>query len=114
MAHSIVLKHQQQIERGDFSGCLSPIALESAELFVHIPFGARMFNNDMMLRRKLEERELHQAIELQDRRLMNLQLADAKHRLFQRSLSLGDFFSSPTQIKQNLVFPSDNNNEGTC
>ncbi|KAJ0476755.1 putative transcription factor C3H family [Helianthus annuus] len=104
-------KHQQQIERGDFSGCLSPTALESAEPFDHIPFGARMFNNDMMLRRKLEERELHQAIELQDRRLMNLQLADAKHRLFQRSLSLGDAVSSPTQINQNLAFPSDNNNE---
>ncbi|KAJ0428526.1 hypothetical protein HanRHA438_Chr17g0804111 [Helianthus annuus] len=70
-----------------------------------------MFNNDMMLRRKLEERELHQAIELQDRRLMILQLADAKHRLFQRSLSLDDVVSSLTQISQNLVFPSDNNNE---
>lgn len=32
-------KHQQQIERGDFSGCLSPSVLESAEPFDHIPFG---------------------------------------------------------------------------
>lgn len=27
------------MERGDFSGCLSPTALESAEPFDHIPFG---------------------------------------------------------------------------
>ncbi|KAK1429511.1 hypothetical protein QVD17_11720 [Tagetes erecta] len=103
-------KHQLQIERGDFSGCLSPTALESAEPFDHIPFGARMFNHDMMLRRKLEEHELHQAIEFQDRRLMNLQLSDIKNQ-FQRSLSLSDAVSSPTQINQNLVFPSDDNNE---
>ncbi|KAK9079400.1 hypothetical protein SSX86_001071 [Deinandra increscens subsp. villosa] len=104
-------KHLQQIERGDFSGCLSPTALESAEPFDHIPFGARMFNHDMMLRRKLEERELQQAIEFQDRRLMNLQLSDVKNHQFQRSLSLGDAISSPTQMNQNLVFPSDGNNE---
>lgn len=69
-----------------------------------------MFNHDMMLRRKLEERELHQAIEFQDRRLMNLQLTDIKNQ-FQRSLSMGDAASSPTQINHNLVFPSDDNNE---
>lgn len=32
-------KHQQQMERGDFSACLSPTALETAEPFDHIPFG---------------------------------------------------------------------------
>ncbi|KAI3822496.1 hypothetical protein L1987_10086 [Smallanthus sonchifolius] len=104
-------KHQQQIERGDFSGCLSPTALESAEPFDHIPFGARMFNHDMMLRRKLEERELQQAIEFQDRRLMNLQLTDIKNHQFQRSLSLGHAVPSPTQINRNHVFPSDGSNE---
>ncbi|XP_076939010.1 zinc finger CCCH domain-containing protein 46-like isoform X2 [Bidens hawaiensis] len=104
-------KHLQQMERGDFSGCLSPTALESAEPFDHIPFGARMFNHDMMLRRKLEERELHQAIEFQDRRLMNLQLNDVKNHMFQRSLSLGAAINSPTQLNQNLVFPMDFNNE---
>ncbi|KAL8216908.1 hypothetical protein R6Q57_023745 [Mikania cordata] len=104
-------KKHQQIERGDFSSCLSPTALESAEPFDHIPFGARMFNHDMMLRRKLEERELHQAIEFQDKRLMNLQLTDVKSHHFQRSLSLGDAVYSPTQMNQNLVFPSDGKNE---
>ncbi|XP_076947089.1 zinc finger CCCH domain-containing protein 46-like isoform X2 [Bidens hawaiensis] len=104
-------KHLQQMERGDFSGCLSPTALESAEPFDHIPFGARMFNHDMMLRRKMEERELHQAIEFQDRRLMNLPLNDVKNHMFQRSLSLGAAINSPTQLNQNLVFPMDFNNE---
>ncbi|XP_076884160.1 zinc finger CCCH domain-containing protein 46-like isoform X2 [Bidens hawaiensis] len=99
-------KHLQQIERGDFSSCLSPTALESAEPFDHIPFGARMFNHEMMIRGKLEEQELQQAIELQDRRLMNLQLSDVKNHHFQRSLSV----SSPTQINQNLVFSFDDNN----
>ncbi|XP_076904826.1 zinc finger CCCH domain-containing protein 23-like [Bidens hawaiensis] len=100
-------KHLQQIERGDFAGCLSPTALEAAEPFDHIPFGARMFNHEMMIRRKLEEQELQQAIELQDRRLMNLQLSDIKNHHFQRSLSV----SSPTQINQNLVFSFDDNSE---
>ncbi|KAL8255833.1 hypothetical protein R6Q59_030900 [Mikania micrantha] len=104
-------KHQQQIERGDFSGCLSPTALESAEPFDHIPFGARMFNHEMIMRRKIEERELQQAIELHDRRLMNLQLTDLNNHQFQRSLSLGGAVSSPTQTNQNFVFSSDGNNE---
>ncbi|KAJ9554940.1 hypothetical protein OSB04_009554, partial [Centaurea solstitialis] len=95
------MKHQQQMERGDFSGCLSPTALESAEPFDHIPFGARMFNQEMILRRKLEERaELQQAMELQDRRLMNLQLSDLKNHHFHPNLSV----SSPTQINQNPCF----------
>ncbi|XP_071698158.1 zinc finger CCCH domain-containing protein 46-like isoform X2 [Rutidosis leptorrhynchoides] len=104
-------KHQQHMERGDFSGCLSPTALESAEPFDHIPFGARMFNHDMMLRRKLEERELQQAIEFQDRRLMNLQLSDLKnHHQLQRSLSLGVAIPSPTYNNQ-MVSPNGNNDE---
>lgn len=64
----------------------------------------------MMIRRKLEERELQQAIEFQDRRLMNLQLNDLKHHQFQRSLSLGVAVSSPTQMNQN-VFSSNGNIE---
>nr|GEW15453.1 RNA-binding (RRM/RBD/RNP motifs) family protein [Tanacetum cinerariifolium] len=108
-------KHMQQMERGDFSGCLSPTALDAAEPFDHIPFGARMFNHEMMLRRKLEERELQQAIDFQDRRLMNLQIADMKNHQLQRSLSLGVGFHvgvhSPTQMNQNFLFPSSCNNE---
>ncbi|KAJ0791705.1 hypothetical protein HanOQP8_Chr01g0008811 [Helianthus annuus] len=84
----------------------SPNALESAEPFDHIPFGARMFNHEMMIRRKIEEQELQQAIEFQDRRLMNLQLTVMKNHQFQRSLSV----SLPTHIHQNLVFPYDGNN----
>ncbi|XP_071709372.1 zinc finger CCCH domain-containing protein 53-like isoform X3 [Rutidosis leptorrhynchoides] len=105
-------KHQQHMERGDFSGCLSPTALESAEPFDHIPFGARMFNHDMMLRRKLEERELQQAIEFQDRRLMNLHLTDLKNHQLQRSFSLGVSIPSPTHMNQTRMFsPNDNNDE---
>ncbi|XP_023755329.1 zinc finger CCCH domain-containing protein 22 isoform X1 [Lactuca sativa] len=88
-------KHQQQIERGDFSGCLSPTAIESAEPFDHIPFGARMFNHEMILRRKLEERaELQHAIEIQDRRMMNLQLNELKNHQFHHNLSASSTFSS--------------------
>nr|XP_043630201.1 zinc finger CCCH domain-containing protein 22-like [Erigeron canadensis] len=104
-------KHHQQMDQGDFSGCLSPTALESAEPFDHIPFGARMFNHEMMLRRKLEERELQHAIELQDRRLMNLQINDLKNHQLQRSFSLGVASSLPTQMNRNQMFLSESNNE---
>nr|XP_043630216.1 zinc finger CCCH domain-containing protein 22-like isoform X2 [Erigeron canadensis] len=102
-------KHYQHIERKDFSGCLSPTALESAEPFDHIPFGARMFNHEMMLRRKLEERELQQALEFQDRRLMNLQLTDLKNHQLQRCFSLGGV-PSPTETSRNQVYSSTGNN----
>ncbi|XP_024995301.1 zinc finger CCCH domain-containing protein 22-like isoform X1 [Cynara cardunculus var. scolymus] len=106
-------KHQQQIERGDFSGCLSPSVLESAEPFDHIPFGARMFNHEMMLRRKLEGRaELQQAIDLQDRKLMNMQLTDLNNHQLHHNLAP---VSSPTlchaQTNQSLLLSSDGNNE---
>lgn len=73
--------------------------------------GARMFNHDMMLRRKLEERELQQAIEFQDRRLMNLQLTDLKNHQLQRSLSLGVAIPSPTHMNQNQMFSPNGNND---
>lgn len=97
-------KHQQN-ERGDFSSCLSPTALEAAEPFDHIPFGARMFNHEMMLRRKLESRaELQQAIDLQDRKLMNMHLNDLNnHHLHNNSFH--------SQTNQSLVLSSDSNNE---
>ncbi|PWA35488.1 RNA-binding (RRM/RBD/RNP motifs) family protein [Artemisia annua] len=76
---------------------------------------ARMFNHEMMLRRKLEERELQQAIELQDRRLMNMQLADLKNHQLQQSLSLGVVVHggvhSPTQMNHDFKFSSSCNNE---
>ncbi|GER55047.1 RNA-binding (RRM/RBD/RNP motifs) family protein [Striga asiatica] len=60
--------------------CLSPSGLDSGEHF-DTPFGPRMLLSprEMMLRRKLEqEAEMQQAIELQSRRMMNLQLMDQK------------------------------------
>ncbi|GAU38260.1 hypothetical protein TSUD_119400 [Trifolium subterraneum] len=74
-------KKQQQMDRGDFSPC-----------------GGRMYYNtqDILWRRKLEEQaELQQALELQSRRLMSLQLLDIKKQ-HQRALSTGSPIPSPT------------------
>ena len=60
-----------------------------------------------MLRRKLEEQaELQQVIELQGRRLVNLQLPDMRgdyvqHHL-QRSLSIGAPMSTHSPLSQNI------------
>ena len=80
-----------------------------------------MFYNtqEMMLRRKLEEQaDLQQAIELQGRRLMNLQLLDLKNHQHQNhlhNLSGGAPVASPTQSSihnnQTLVLPSDINSQ---
>ncbi|KAJ0979154.1 hypothetical protein J5N97_014628 [Dioscorea zingiberensis] len=83
-------RQQQQGERGDFSGCTTPTGMDLRE---NNPYelhqlGARMlFNNsnqEMLLRRKIEEQqqavELQQAIELQRRQFMGLQLHDIKTR----------------------------------
>jgi len=76
-------KQQLQGERLDFSNGLD--ARDSLDLH---QLGARMLQhsnsaNEMLLRRKLEEQqaaELQQAMELQTRRLMGLQLLDLKPR----------------------------------
>lgn len=74
--------------------------------------GARMlYNNpqDMLWRRKLEEQaDLQQALELQNRRLMGLQLLDVKRNSHHRTLSSGAVISSPTNFSptffsQNVV-----------
>ncbi|KAL6976633.1 hypothetical protein U1Q18_025420 [Sarracenia purpurea var. burkii] len=115
-------QQQHQLERGEFSSCLSPSGLDSGEPY-DLSIGASMFYNskEMMLRRKLEEQaELQQAIELQGRRLMNLQLMDLKnhHRhghQFQPNLASG--FPIPSsaqphlQINQSLVLRSDGVNQ---
>ncbi|XP_057758670.1 zinc finger CCCH domain-containing protein 55-like [Arachis stenosperma] len=88
-------QQQQQSERGDFSPCLSP-RFDSKEPY-DFHLGARMLYNphDILLRRKLEEQaELQQVIDLQERRLKNLQLPDFKnipihHHHHQRSHSVG-------------------------
>ncbi|XVF47328.1 hypothetical protein PTKIN_Ptkin03bG0100700 [Pterospermum kingtungense] len=107
---------QQQLERGEFSACSSPSALDSRDPF-DLHLGTRMFYNtqEMLLRRKLEEQaDLQQAIELQGRRLMNLQLMDLKnphHSQFHHGWSTGSPIPSPTvshnPTNQALIFPVD-------
>ncbi|XP_022756226.1 zinc finger CCCH domain-containing protein 53-like isoform X1 [Durio zibethinus] len=107
---------QQQLERGEYSACSSPSALDSREPF-DLHLGPRMFYNtqEMLLRRKLEEQaDLRQAIEFQERRLMNLQLLDLKnhyHSQFRHGLSTGSPIPSPTVSHtpndQALIFPAD-------
>ncbi|OMO54480.1 hypothetical protein COLO4_36466 [Corchorus olitorius] len=109
-------QQQQQLERGEYSNCSSPSALDSREPF-DLHLGARMFYNtqEMLLRRKLEEQaDLQQALELQGRRLMNLQLLDFKnnhHPQFHPGLSTGSPIPSPTvshaSNNQALIFPAD-------
>ncbi|GFQ07199.1 zinc finger CCCH domain-containing protein 55 [Phtheirospermum japonicum] len=87
---------QQQMERGDFTGCGSPTDLESRDPF---DLGERMFYNtrDMLWNKKLEEQaDLQQAIELQNRRLMGLQLLDVKRNSHHHNtLSTGAVVSPP-------------------
>ncbi|KAL5543641.1 hypothetical protein UlMin_007425 [Ulmus minor] len=101
---------KQQGERGDFSPCGTPTGMDSRDPY-DLQLGARMFYNsqDMLWRRKLEEQaELQQALELQSRRLMGLQLLDVKKH-HHRALS-GSPIQSPTQspnmFSQNLVLSS--------
>ncbi|KAB2615336.1 zinc finger CCCH domain-containing protein 55-like [Pyrus ussuriensis x Pyrus communis] len=106
-------QQQQHLERGEFSSCLSPGSLDSRDAY-DLPLGGRMFysTQDVLLRRKLEEQaELQQAIELQGRRLMSLQLPDWKNERLthhHRSLSVGAHgpLLSPhshAQINQNIL-----------
>ncbi|KAF6146499.1 hypothetical protein GIB67_037799 [Kingdonia uniflora] len=103
-------KKVQQSERGEFSACTTPTGLDPRD-----PFdmgGPRMFNSthqDMILRRKLEEAELQQALELQSRRLMGLQLLDIKKlHHHQRNMSSGSApICSPhsPHMNHNLIVP---------
>ncbi|PPR84000.1 hypothetical protein GOBAR_AA36713 [Gossypium barbadense] len=98
---------QQQFERGNFSPCSSPSGLDSRESYdLHV--GAKMFYNakEMMLRRELEEQaDLQQAIELQRRRFMNLQLPEFKNDGIHHhhcSLSVGASVPSSDSMKQEV------------
>ncbi|KAF2312092.1 hypothetical protein GH714_028031 [Hevea brasiliensis] len=102
----IANKRQQLMDRGDFSPCSSPSGLDSREL-CDLHLGARMLYNtqEMKLRRKLEQQaQLQQAIELQERRLINLQLpcvrGDYIHHQ-QRSLSAGALITLPPHASVN-------------
>uniref|UniRef100_F6GWB3 Zinc finger CCCH domain-containing protein 53 n=1 Tax=Vitis vinifera TaxID=29760 RepID=F6GWB3_VITVI len=115
-------QQQQQLERGEYSTCSSPSGIDPREPY-DLHLGARMFYNtqEMLLRRKLEEQaDLQQAIELQGRRLMNLQLLDLKNHQHQHqhhlhNLSGGAPVASPSQSSihnnQSLGLPSDGNNQ---
>ncbi|GMI70739.1 hypothetical protein like AT3G21100 [Hibiscus trionum] len=91
---------QQQLERENFSSCSSPLGLDSRDPYDPC-VGAKMFYNspEMMMRRVVEEQaDLQHAIELQRRRLGNLQLPDFKNdgiHHHQRSLSVGSPVSLP-------------------
>ncbi|KAK6937186.1 Zinc finger, CCCH-type, partial [Dillenia turbinata] len=99
-------QQQQQLERGEFSACSSPSGHDSRDPY-DLHLGARMLCNtqEMLLRRKLEEQaDLQQAIELQERRLMNLQLLDLKNHHqphHHHSLSPGSALPSPVQYQIN-------------
>ncbi|KAK8543376.1 hypothetical protein V6N13_136112 [Hibiscus sabdariffa] len=109
-------KKQQQLERGEYSASSSPTPVDPREPF-DLHLGPRMFYNtqEMLLQRKLEEQaDLQQAIELQGRRLMNLQMLDFKNHhpsQFHHGLSNGSPIPSPTVSRtptnQARVFPSD-------
>ncbi|KAA8520193.1 hypothetical protein F0562_014449 [Nyssa sinensis] len=103
----------QEMERGEFLACGSPTGLDSRDPY-DLQLGSGMFYNtqDMLWRRKLEEQaDLQQAIELQGRRLMGLQLLDAKRYNQRRALPTGAAIPSPTQssnfFDQCLVLSAD-------
>uniref|UniRef100_A0A7N0THC5 RRM domain-containing protein n=1 Tax=Kalanchoe fedtschenkoi TaxID=63787 RepID=A0A7N0THC5_KALFE len=94
----------QQLERGDLSSCPSPHGVDIRDFDVRV--GPRMFYNnaqDLLMRRKLEEQaEFQQALEMQSRKLANLQLLDLKNQprrhpfSHNHILSPGAAISSPT------------------
>ncbi|XP_012571082.1 zinc finger CCCH domain-containing protein 53 isoform X2 [Cicer arietinum] len=104
-------KKQQQLDRGDFSPCGTPTGLDARDPF-DLQVGGRMYYNtqDILWRRKLEEQaDFQQALELQNRRLMSLQLLDIKKQ-HQRALSSGSPIPSPTHspnmFNQNFALSS--------
>ncbi|KAK6164112.1 hypothetical protein DH2020_000976 [Rehmannia glutinosa] len=110
---------KQHLKRGDYSACLSPSAIDSRE-HIDLPFGSRMLFNaqEMLLRRKLEqEAELHHAIELQGRRMMNLQLMDLKNQHnnhhFLPNFRAGVPISSPRLMNQNFTAADNINQENS-
>ncbi|PRQ33056.1 putative transcription factor C3H family [Rosa chinensis] len=94
-------KLHQHLERGDYSLCSSLSGLDSREPY-DFNLGSRMYysTQEMLLRRKLEDQaNLEQAIELQERRLTNMQLLGIKnnnHHQYYQGLSEGSPFPSPT------------------
>ncbi|KAL6896627.1 hypothetical protein ACP4OV_007199 [Aristida adscensionis] len=113
-------KQQLQGDRADFS----PTGLDARDAFDLHQLGARMLQhsnsaNELLLRRKLEEQqqvaELQQAMELQSRRLMGLQLLDLKSRAAVSPGAIGMPFS-PTRgaavASPTAVSPPDSGEHG--
>ncbi|XP_074286535.1 zinc finger CCCH domain-containing protein 46-like [Silene latifolia] len=102
-------RNHHQMDRGEFSSCGSPTSADSRDHF-DSPTGARMMYDTqtqyMLWRRKLEEEaDLQQALELQSRRLMGLQLLDVKRHQHHhhRSFSTGaPSIHSPTQSPNSI------------
>ncbi|KAJ0243379.1 Zinc finger CCCH domain-containing protein 55 [Hirschfeldia incana] len=70
---------QQQIERGNYSPCSSPSGIDPREQS-DPQLGSKMFyERREMMRRKMGEAELQRAIELERRRVVNLQLPEFKN-----------------------------------
>ncbi|AQL06942.1 Putative RNA-binding zinc finger family protein [Zea mays] len=99
-------------QQGDFSGCTTPTGgLDGGYPFDLHQLGGRMLQhsssaNELLLRRKLEEQQ--QAIELQSRRLMGLQLLDLKARAAAAAASplptpIGDAFASSQPVSTTAV-----------
>ncbi|CAL4930798.1 unnamed protein product [Urochloa decumbens] len=108
-------KYRKQ-QQGDFSGCTTPTGLDARDPFDLHQIGARMLQhsnsaNELLLRRKLEEQqqaaELQQAIELQNRRLIGLQLLDLKARSAATASPLptptANAFTSSQSMSSNVV-----------
>ncbi|XP_042409249.1 zinc finger CCCH domain-containing protein 53-like isoform X1 [Zingiber officinale] len=115
-------RKQQLNERGEFSGCTTPTGLESrGDPYDLQPLGARMLYNNgsqELLRRKLEEQqqalELQRAIELQARRLMNLQLLDLKNRSLSSSTAPASIINPPTISAPFITIPTaDSSSKGS-
>ncbi|TVU37198.1 hypothetical protein EJB05_10501 [Eragrostis curvula] len=111
------LKQQLSGERLDFSN-----GLDARDPFDLHQLGARMLQhsnsaNEMLLRRKLEEQqqaaELQQALELQSRRLMSLQLLDLKSRSPAPPSPIGVPFSPSRAVGSPTVeSPPDSGDQG--
>ncbi|KAM1811938.1 hypothetical protein ACFX12_028520 [Malus domestica] len=108
-------KQQQQVERGDLSPCGTPTGLDGRDPY-DLQLGAKMFYNsqDMLWRRKLEEQADLQALEIQSRRLMGLQLHDVKkhhHHALSASSPIHSPTQSPNMFSRNIVLPSVHNGQ---
>ncbi|KAM1894959.1 hypothetical protein ACFX13_043794 [Malus domestica] len=108
-------KQQQQVERGDLSPCGTPTGLDGRDPY-DLQLGANMFYNsqDMLWRRKLEEQAELQALEIQSRRLMGLQLHDVKkhhHHALSASSPIHSPTQSPNMFSRNLVLHSVHNGQ---